>query len=138
MASNYDKLEELVKTDNLKALSKEHILMAVGRAIQNFEHDVSCLEDNIVMNPDLSKLDRATAFTNLNKECAPVFDFIQDIIDKLNYFKRSYPHPHVLYTMEEEFSPDVRKRMSDFYEIVQNAKIDSTVDQMNQDSVEGS
>ena len=102
MASNYDKLERLVKTNNLKALDKDQILMAVGRAIQNFEYKVSCQQDDILMKPDLTILDRAKQNIILEEEISLTQEFIQDLMENLNYFKRSYPHPCVIYPMEEK------------------------------------
>ena len=102
MASNYDKLERLVKTDNLKALDKDQVFMAVGRAIQNFEHKVSCQQDDILMKPDLTIVDRAKQNIILEEEIELTQEFIQDLLSSLDYFKASYPHSCVIYPMEEK------------------------------------
>ena len=120
MASNYDKLERLVKTDNLKALDKDQVLMAVGRTIQNFEHHVSCQQDDILMNPDLTIGDRAKQNIILEEEISLTQEFIQDLLSSLDYFKASYPHSCVIYTMEKEFSPEAKERIRDFYKITED------------------
>ena len=122
MASNYDKLEELTKTDNLKALDKDQVLMAVGRTIQNFEHKVSCQQDDIMMNPDLTIGDKAKQNIILDEEIGLTQEFIQDLLSSLDYFKASYPHSCVWYTMEDKLHPDVQKRLNKAHDIIRKIK----------------
>ena len=122
MASNYDKLERLVKTDNLKALDKDQVLMAVGRTIQNFEHDVTTLEGEILMNPDLSISQKAKSNIILEEEINMTQQFIQDLLSSLDYFKASYPHPCVWYAMENKLHPDVQERLNKTHDIIRKIK----------------
>lgn len=122
MASNYERLERLTKTDDLKMLNKDQVLMAVGRAIQNFEHEYVETEQAFIMNPDTSIHEKHLDIEDLKKRTEPILQFIQDLMSSIQYFGDSYPHPCVLYSMEDKLSDAVNKRLSQTAGLIRNVK----------------